>query len=544
MAEKLSQEYSSDGLGEADPLDFELSEADLAELDGLYEENGFDFDKAEQTLNILVDRFGDREFYYTSGSSGMSYSGTVQEVAACPIFQSKLHEGPEVAADWILSNSQEKPEDDLEDDIAEDIEEPEESKEELQEEVGKPAIKERDESRSQSVANEEVADIAKDESLSVNAERVTKADAVTLDVVDKRAEAAPVDMSTDKLESIDEEVEGECLTDEIEVVEAIEVEDSQSIGSIIESGIEQQSDVEEPEIFEVSEGVIVDAESMDDVEGSDETNLELELEPVFEYIPENTEEDKTDYIVATYEEAEPDLTGEIDTLATDDSPRDEISDVEHKPETEQSIDVADIIEEVLETIYPEEVESVGFTDEDYEAIEVLAPSEATDLKSLLQDVGEIELDLESEEASGYDYLTDSQLLSSELVELVGVVIGERDRLDEVEIEPVEMIGRAANLVRYIEKLEQATSAEECHDNLELIKSELIGLLTMLGYDNPHDIAEQLLRKYDIATLKRFIIILIKTSLLSYKPRPSLASFFDHRKYGAPAVSEVVALTDW
>ena len=536
MAEKLSQEYSSDGLGEADPLDFELSEADLAELDGLYEENGFDFDKAEQTLNILVDRFGDREFYYTSGSSGMSYSGTVQEVAACPIFQSKLHEGPEVAADWILSNSQEKPEDDLEDDLEEGIEELDESKEEAE----KPAFKDKDEPRP--AASEEVADVAKDESLSVSTEKVTKADAVTLGVVDKKAEAAPVDMSTDKLESIDEEVEGECLTDEIEVVEAIEVEDSQSIGSIIESGIEQQSDVEEPEIFEVSEGVIVDAESMDDVEGSDETNLELE--PVFEYIPENTEEDKTDYIVATYEEAEPDLTGEIDTLATDDSPRDEISDVEHKPETEQSIDVADIIEEVLETIYPEEVESVGFTDEDYEAIEVLAPSEATDLKSLLQDVGEIELDLESEEASGYDYLTDSQLLSSELVELVGVVIGERDRLDEVEIEPVEMIGRAANLVRYIEKLEQATSAEECHDNLELIKSELIGLLTMLGYDNPHDIAEQLLRKYDIATLKRFIIILIKTSLLSYKPRPSLASFFDHRKYGAPAVSEVVALTDW
>lgn len=550
MAEKLSREYSSEGLGEADPLDFELSEADLAELDGLYEENGFDFDKAEQTLNILVDRFGDREFYYTSGSSGVSYSGTVQEVAACPIFQSKLHEGPEAAADWILSNSQEKPEEDLEDDLEKDIEELEESKGELQKEAEKPAVKDKDDPRP--TASEEVADVAKDESLSVSAGKVAKADAVTLDVVDKKAEVAAVDISTDKLESIDVEVEGERLTDEIEAVEAIEVEDSRLARLVVKSDTEHQGDVEEPETFEAPEGAILEVESTDDVESGDETDLELEvgleLETEFEYTPENNDEDKVGYIISTHDEVESnyelELIEETEALAVDDDLLEEISDAEYEPETEQSIGVPDIIEEFLETIYPEEVESVGSTDEDYEAIEVLAPSEATDLKSLLQDMGEIELDLESEEASGYDYLIDSQLLSSELVELVGAVVGERDRLDEVEVEPVEMIGRAVNLVRYIEKLEQATSAEECHDNLAFIKSELMGLLIMLGYDNPYDIAEQLLKKYDIATLKRFIIILIKTSLLSYKPRPSLASFFDHRKYGAPAVSEVVALTDW
>lgn len=132
---------------------------------------------------------------------------------------------------------------------------------------------------------------------------------------------------------------------------------------------------------------------------------------------------------------------------------------------------------------------------------------------------------------------------SETRELVVELTGQEPETI-TEIESPKVYHYADETIRRIEILEQAQTAAECKEAVEGLHDELVLLLEHLGYSDAETIAERLTKQYDLATLKKYIAILLRASLLMQtkdeKPTASpAASQLPYHLYGAQAVRMVV-----
>ncbi len=94
----------------------------------------------------------------------------------------------------------------------------------------------------------------------------------------------------------------------------------------------------------------------------------------------------------------------------------------------------------------------------------------------------------------------------------------------------------------VEKLQQATSAEECYEALADLRAALSELLKGLGYSNADELVERILRHYDIATLHKILLQL--QSLMghnTFAKQMSLPSK-NHHAIGGHAVRLLIGST--
>lgn len=73
----------------------------------------------------------------------------------------------------------------------------------------------------------------------------------------------------------------------------------------------------------------------------------------------------------------------------------------------------------------------------------------------------------------------------------------------------EMYHQAAVVAEKIEVLEQAKTAEACHDAVNELRQELTTLLLLMGYANATEIADRLVKQYDVQQLKKYMLAIVQ-----------------------------------
>lgn len=114
-------------------------------------------------------------------------------------------------------------------------------------------------------------------------------------------------------------------------------------------------------------------------------------------------------------------------------------------------------------------------------------------------------------------------------------------------DPIVLRNKMTTVIKKIESLETAVSAQECHEAVQELRSELIDLLELFGYTDASFKADQLLGRwrYDLESLKRYMFTLQKTiaSLQSNAMKSHHGVTKPaHWRYGASAVRLVVRIT--
>ena len=107
---------------------------------------------------------------------------------------------------------------------------------------------------------------------------------------------------------------------------------------------------------------------------------------------------------------------------------------------------------------------------------------------------------------------------------------------------VELQQRTMVVVEKIEQLEQAKSAEDCQEAVAELQWELTGLLLLMGYMNAMEIAERLVKQYDITQLKQHMMEIVQSlaspeRLASRRHVPTRSTSW--RKCGGRVVSMLV-----
>ncbi|MBI3889176.1 hypothetical protein HY312_01180 [Candidatus Saccharibacteria bacterium] len=131
-----------------------------------------------------------------------------------------------------------------------------------------------------------------------------------------------------------------------------------------------------------------------------------------------------------------------------------------------------------------------------------------------------------------------------VVELATEFIGVEAEF-ESEVEVAEVRHYIESVAKAVTQLEQATTAEECKKQLEVLEKSLADLLDALGFDGAHDLAKKLVRQYDTKTLRQFIAALLKTVTageLSHQSIQKKSVPLKHHWFGQRVVERVVRAT--
>lgn len=135
--------------------------------------------------------------------------------------------------------------------------------------------------------------------------------------------------------------------------------------------------------------------------------------------------------------------------------------------------------------------------------------------------------------------------SPEVGEIVAQLVGQSPNSQpEATVDILYM--QADATIRKVENLERARTAEDCRESLEDLRMELATLLQQLGYTDADAVAERLTKQYDIATLKKYIAVLMRSFLMAQTKNEKTKSarskvHVPYHRYGAKAVQMVVSL---
>lgn len=105
--------------------------------------------------------------------------------------------------------------------------------------------------------------------------------------------------------------------------------------------------------------------------------------------------------------------------------------------------------------------------------------------------------------------------------------------------PAECEKQTARVLVCVQELQHATSAEECNEALAGLHAALRDLLSGLGYDNPDDIADRIIRQYDMETLHAIVIRLQALMRRNATTKPPALVHSKHRVIGYHAVRLLV-----
>lgn len=493
-------------------------------------------------LNALEQQYGGRVFTYKQ------YSGTVRELVACPHFSLKLEDSVEAAANWLETHDGTLEdiveEDENEDGDKEDNEEPQNSVEENQSkpEPEKPVIKE--------VKPEE----HKPEPVMAAREPAEEpvVEAVTVEIEPETQVAAPAEVVT--AEPVREDVARQGTHDsasvgvagEVTTQASVEADDwDDSADRVIgidnnsvtdEKGKSVAAAVEEMAVGEPKE-IMIPLPVRDEVEVHIDLGRRAEKNPpmqVEDAVTEEREIGKTDGVILQPEvlhdtgdpelafsheaseaaagDAQPEVDFYAPTVVFDgeaEQVNELIDDAETAPpniseendETEKELmDIAETANN--EAMQPEELENVTdiSTSETMHQESVDSP-----LKHVLKNEIVTE-DLEEIDGFATEQVAETMQIEQivRLVELVG-----EQPAGESAVSTKELRGRVMLLVAKIEILEQAKTAEACHEAIAEIREELTALLLLMGYANANELAERLIRQYDIRQLKKHMIAIVR-----------------------------------
>ncbi len=154
---------------------------------------------------------------------------------------------------------------------------------------------------------------------------------------------------------------------------------------------------------------------------------------------------------------------------------------------------------------------------------------------------EQESEVEQSDEAEFEHVED---VTQETVRLIDEFTGSTP---DAEPETALTVHQKARLAtRAVVVLERAKTAKECHEALDALREELTDLLRSLGYTNAEMLSDMVLRRYDIATVKKYLAALYyMTKIANEKDaRPKarlLRASPPLRQYGSRAVSMVVNL---
>jgi hypothetical protein len=493
----------------------------------------------EETLSQLEVMHGGRVFAYGQ------YSGTVREIAdSCPAFNFVLNNGVEAAAAWLEANDE--PEETTEDESENNeelVEEPDEKEKEDEKTQEEQQTSEKEpekiEKKTEKKLEKEIPEITEPLKLV----EVKKDEDIT-SIATKESEAKNKDVALKNKEDFKEPNKIEIKAETIEVAkdqnleEAVDrveevtsnpelefegiLDSSENTSEIIENENEV-SEIEEPEAIQKDEAKAVPAESikkpalelvkpLDEIEPKETQKLELIKEVTPESIKNVFEETKIpDEEPFILENPEIMLDSE-EALVEEEQPTiiDRVleSELEQQSEPELEIQLNDLNSKAgeLVDIINEDQENVFNTIE-------LVPEMSEIISELTQETPKVELSMQ--------------------VEL------------NQDFEPTQIYQQASIVIKKIEILEKARTAEECKEALKGLRLELADLLQKFGYTEYDYLVERLIQNYDVATLKRYMAAMMQKIIKSRKTkshRNRQTKDLSARKYGSPAVRNVINLT--
>ncbi len=528
---------------------------DLDILDGIN-----DNEKRGDALAELEAMHGGRVFHYGS------YSGTVTDMYnSCPAFGEVLERGTGAASAWLESRD-----------------EPQTMKETEKIEEESPSTAEEQESR----AEEKSAPIIQTESKETAKAPAPAVEQEVQQATNKAVEAVPnVDTkSLDDFKVAQENVAASNQNQSVEAApEAVRAEPSstESVADISTSKEVIQA-AAPPQAVEHSAGVTSDSEGTADTtkpkpelvamavvsplirDEINEPRIEVSEPTASSKIeaPEkqmgtekgsggvNQEALLSDVPIIVSDNPTPNipLTLQRDTPSYDRLEESGVAEAEELPNVEslQRAENSDLSEEYADydTSIPElddstePLESAVVSDEMDEEIVTIAENwhEEDEATTVLHKA------LENEQA-------DTEVVPSveqEVSDMVSELIGEPPEIKN-NYNPMKAYLQASTVIKKIELLENARTAEECHDALQAVREELAGMLFLLGYDNADEIVELLTKRYDVQTLKKFIVSLMRimTSAERSATRHQLTPIVlpSHHKCGSSVVRMVVSLIE-
>lgn len=496
-----------DKIGGQSPVE-SMTEVSQIDFDhDLFKELGFDLESREEVLGELEVMFGGRVFRYGE------YSGTVRDMAnSCPAFGDILEQGVPTAAAWLEANDQPRAENTEDEEKLDNPDEPPEvEKASVAEKVSGAANKLNDDTGlTQKAASKGPAHIVKSEikEESKALETVAAEEVQNIDSGKSKSEhsikdsssttiKAPVPIATTLTRSTgQDEPTYSYLKVPLEKPASIPANTTPQIDMIHEAAAKEYSGM-------VHDGGVIDTRKSTEAI-FEEAELDSgydQLYPAIESIEKQEEPvtDKSDILIPEFNLGDTD-----EDTATIEKDQDSTTDDRSDTET------------LLGVMMNEIVKPIDVVDNEFQ--------ESTH---------------DTQEYEG---------LKAETLELLSELIPEAPKalLEASETLIVELNRQASTTIEVIQILQKSKTAEECREALTYLRLELENLLVLLGYESAQRLAEQLVKQHGALTLKKYIVLLMK-SLAQSPEHPSgklgqISSPTSPRRYGAHAVRAVVNLT--
>ena len=491
----------------------------------------------EETLSQLEVMHGGRVFAYGQ------YSGTVREIAdSCPAFNFVINNGVEAAAAWLEANDEvEEISEDEPEDNEELVEEPESKKEadKIQEEqqtsekepekIEKKTEKKLEKETPEITEPVKLVEVKKDEDITSIATKESEAknkdvalknkeDFKEPNKIEIKAETIEVAKDQNLEEAVDRveevtsnpELEFEDILDSSENMPEIIEDEPEVLEDKLTENIENEAKISETEEIEPSKPIKKPAleivQPLDKIEPKEKQNLEL----IEEVAPESTEQ--------TLEETE--IQDEEPVIS--ENPEKVLDSEEALVEEDQPTIIDRVLESELEQQSEPELE--------------LQPDDS------IPEVGEL-VDIINEDQEN---VFDTTELVPEITEIISELTQEVPKIElDEEFEPIQIYQQASSVIKKIELLEKARTAEECKEALKDLRIELADLLQKFGYTEYDYLVERLIQNYDVATLKKYMAAMMQKIIKSRKAkvrRDRQTKVLPARKYGSLAVRNVINLS--
>lgn len=533
-----------------------IESADSAEsdfdFDDFLNEMGVDLETRDATLVELEATYGGRVFRYGQ------YTGTVADMAvSCPAFRDILEQGVGAATSWLESNDEPEAEEDEDEKIVADgaedetpqSEEPqqaEQSKEvqstvddrnhsaiNIPQDIQHPNDKTENETPDASTYSEAMPDttpigqhtlqhdapVVSREIIDPNSEVNVTYDPVVQNTVEQLESITPANSSEPQVEvepQFGDVPNANPASVNNELVQSVEADDLAKFMS--SDAVVEEAAVEQPVVVNESVDAVAPFAKNEYTVNNDKVAL----------AGADYKGDVYEDSVAHLQDDEPVVNATA--VAVKEAPLDEV-DFWHGSDSAQELYGEEQQPGEMMTTYDDASIDIARENNNF------VPNSMTEQDT---NISEIDEALAVEPSEGTD---EARPVPPEVVEVIAELTGQiPDELPEVRT--IDLYVQANATVRAIEVLEKARSAEDCKEALEVLRVELETLLQRLGYADAQAMAERLTRHYDIASLKKYIMLLSRTFLLEQmkdeKPQTlPVKPDVPYHRYGAQAVRMVV-----
>lgn len=530
---------------ETDPVD---TTPDLGFSDDLLKDIGLNNEiDREEVLSQLETMYGGQVFKYGP------YQGTVRDIAdLCPAFNSVLKQGDVAAiAAWLEANNEtseeEEPKEELIDDESQDKEEVDEKDENLKQTDEKKEEQQVPEPKQEKSEKEELKTLQKLEETSeleaVESTEIENEDVATLNPVqesENRTEA-PVEIIKQDVQDISE---SELVSEKATITE--DQSPKESILEDVVSSPENISEIIVDEPIAIENEIEITPEPENIVSEAEETDINIENEAKLPTNELESIEGSIAELAQPIEGDEPEgvLPHESIEEIIPEIPKEYFEETEFQYEKPAIFENSEINFDLEETLIKEDPPTLIDMALELEQESELEPKLELDPNS---ETGELVNIINEDQENIFD----STELVPEITEIISELTQEVPKIElddkaesHFEFEPLQIYQQAYSVVKKIELLEKARTAEECKEALKDLRIELADLLQKFGYTEYDYLVERLIQSYDVATLKKYMAAMMQKIIKSRKAkvrRNRQTKILPARKYGSTAVRRVINL---